>query len=153
MTIQKCTLPSFSVIGKAGSTEDGPGFVQRLWQEANAHYAEVSHLAKTDESGKPVGFWGAMSDMKMRFLPWEENFSKGRYLAGVQCRENALPPEGWVKWNIPAFSCLYAECDGENIFAQMLRYIEEQGLTLAGAVQDFTCPKTGKKYMFFPISK
>ena len=153
MKVPECTLPAFSVIGRAGSTEDGSGFVQRLWQEANSHYNEVAHLAKTDESGKPVGFWGAMSDMEMRFLPWEENFTKGRYLAGVQCREDALPPDGWVKWNIPAFTYLYAECDGENIFAKMLRHIEEQGLTLAGAVQDFTCPKTGKNYMFFPIAK
>ena len=91
MTIQKCTLPSFSVIGKAGSTEDGPGFVQRLWQEANAHYAEVSHFAKTDESGKPVTncpFCGSLLELDTRSTEQKayEAF-KGRYKAQAEYNE------------------------------------------------------------------
>lgn len=53
---------SFSVIGKEGSTLDGEGFIQRLRNEANGHFAEIKHLAKRAEDGSLVGIWGAMSD-------------------------------------------------------------------------------------------
>ncbi|WP_394854992.1 hypothetical protein [Clostridium lamae] len=33
MEINKCIKESFSVIGKEGSTNEGNGFIQRLWQE------------------------------------------------------------------------------------------------------------------------
>jgi hypothetical protein len=52
----RCEKASFSVIGREGSTDEGEGFVQRLWADANEHYAEVSALAKHDERGRPLGF-------------------------------------------------------------------------------------------------
>ena len=60
MKIESCIKESFSVIGKEGSTEDGAGFVQNLWADANSHFAEVAHCAKKDENGNLVGIWGAM---------------------------------------------------------------------------------------------
>ena len=42
MNIEKCIKETFSVIGKEGSTEDGPGFVQNLWADANSHFVEVA---------------------------------------------------------------------------------------------------------------
>lgn len=153
MVIQRIVIPSFSVIGKEGSTADGPGFVQRLWAEANAHFDEVAILAKRDENGVPLGFWGAMTDCARAFMPWEEDFSRGLYLAGVECVEDAAAPEGWVRWNIPGFEYLRAECGSPALFADMLGYLREQGLELAGAVQDFTDPKTGTNYMLFPIRR
>ena len=77
MKIEKRVKPSFSVIGKEGSTSDGHGFIQKLWHEANIHFNEVQPLAKKDENGNLAGFWGAMSDFTRSFQPWEENFSKG----------------------------------------------------------------------------
>lgn len=151
MKIEKCSMESFVVIGKEGSTLDGPGFIQRLWEDANSHFAEVQHLAKKDENGNLLGIWGAMSDLSRSFRPWEENFTKGLYLAGVQCEDGAEAPEGWTKWTVPGYEYLYAECDGGDTFGQVLAYIQENGLDLAGAVHDFTCPETGKNYMFFPI--
>lgn len=144
---------SFAVIGKEGSTEDGAGFIQGLWADANAHFAEVAHLAKKDENGNLVGVWGAMSDFSRTFRPWQEGFSKGLYLAGVECTEDAQPPEGWTKWVIPGFEYLRAECDHEGVFPEMMDYLQSRGIELAGAVHDFTCPKTGKNYMYFPIRK
>lgn len=47
MKFEKWLKDSVTVIGKEGSTEDGPGFIQRHWEEANAHFGEVAHLAKT----------------------------------------------------------------------------------------------------------
>ena len=34
-----------------------------------------------------------------------------------------------------------------------LQYLEENAIPLVGAVHDFTCPQTGRNYMFFPIRK
>ena len=59
----KVIKKSFVVIGKEGSTLDGEGFIQKLWDDANSHFGEVAHLAKKDANGGIVGIWGAMSDI------------------------------------------------------------------------------------------
>ena len=83
MRIEKILKPAVAVIGKMGSTDQGEGFIQALWAEASAHFAEVAPLAKRDERGNPVGVWGAMSDFSLSFRPWENGFPRGLYLAGV----------------------------------------------------------------------
>ena len=153
MNIETITKSAFSVLGKEGSTEDGPGFIQKLWADANAHFGEVAHLAKRDEKGILLGFWGAMTDFSRSFQPWETDFSRGLYLAGVECTEDAVAPVGWTRWEIPGFIYLKAEGDTPALFADMLRYLREQDLELAGAVQDFTDPTTGRNFMLFPIRR
>lgn len=153
MNMEKCMKEAFAVIGKEGSTNDGPGFVQNLWTDANTHFAEVAQLAKKDENGNLVGIWGAMTDFSRSFLPWEDGFSRGLYLAGVECVDDAQAPEGWVKWNVPGFEYLRVECDHDGVFPEMIDYLRENGISLAGAVHDFTCPQTGKNYMYFPIGR
>ncbi len=152
MNIERCEKKSFVVIGKEGSTMDGAGFVQKLWDNANSHFAEVQHLAKKDENGNLVGIWGAMSDFSRSFDPWE-NFDKGLYLAGVECNDNAEAPDGWTKWVIPGYEYIYAECENDDTFSNTIKYLKDNNIPLAGAVHDFTCPQTGKNYMFFPIGK
>lgn len=142
----------FTVIGKLGSTEEGEGFIQRLWQEANAHFDEVAPLAKKTEDGGFAGFWGLMSDKALRFLPWENDFSEGLYLAGVETVDSAEPPEGWVKWVSPGYEYLVAEA-GPTAFTQALEYLKDNGLELAGAVYDYTDPKSGAGYQFFPVRR
>ena len=151
MKIEKCIKNAFVVIGKEGSTEDGQGFIQKLWTDANSHFNEVQSLAKKDEKGNLVGIWGAMSDCSHSFKPWEDNFSKGLYLAGVECVDDAEAPDGWTKWTIPSFEYIFVETENENTFPEVLRYMDENNITLVGAVHDFTCPVSGKNYMFFPI--
>ena len=151
MKIEKRTKSAFSVIGKEGSTADGPGFIQKLWEDANAHFSEVQPLAKKDENGNLVGIWGAMSDFSHSYKPWAENFSKGLYLAGVECVDEAEAPEGWTKWTIPGYEYLCVEVEGESTFSDVLDYMNQNGIALVGAVHDFTCPLTGKNYMYFPI--
>lgn len=152
MKIEKCIKESFIVIGKEGSTADGEGFIQRLWEDANSNFGEIAHLAKKDENGVPIGVWGAMSDFSRSFKPWE-NFSECLYLAGAECVDEAEAPKGWTKWIIPSFEYLYVECESENTFSDMIQYLNDNGIPLAGAVHDFTCPQTGKNYMFFPIRR
>lgn len=154
MEIKRLIKKTFSVIGKEGSTDDGEGFIQRLWNEANSHFAEIEHLAKRDEAGNIVGIWGAMSDFSHSLKPWEENYSKGVYLAGVEVMDGAKAPEGWTKWTIPGYEYLYVKCTEENVFPKVLAYIQENGMELVGAVHDFNCPaENGQGYMFFPIRK
>ena len=151
MKIERRMKSSFSVIGKEGSTSDGQGFIQKLWEDANSHFNEVQPFAKKDNNGNLIGIWGAMSDCSYSFKPWEENFSKGVYLAGIECIDDAHAPEGWTKWTIPGYEYLCAEVENENTFSEVLDYMNTNGITLAGAVHDFTCPSTGKNYMFFPL--
>lgn len=89
---------------------------------------------------------------KKSFAPWE-GFEKGLYLAGVECVDGAEPPDGWTKWVVPGYEFVRVENEGENTFAETLKYLEESGLALAGAVHDFTDPASGKGYMLFPIRK
>lgn len=153
MKIEKCVKESFVVIGKEGSTKDGEGFIQRLWDDANGHFSEVVALAKKDDEGHPVGIWGAMSDFTHSFQPWGNGFSEGLYLAGVECEDSAEAPENWTKWTIPGYEYLYVEVEGNDTFPKMISYLQENHISLVGAVHDFNCPITQKGYMFFPIRK
>ena len=152
MKIEKIIKPAFSVIGKEGSTRDGAGFIQKLWENANANFGEIAPLVKTDETQTPIGVWGAMTDFSHSFKPWENGFSEGKYLAGAEVYDDAIAPEGWTKWTIPGFVYLKAENE-EKLFPNMLAYLNENGIPLAGAVHDFTDAKTGKNYMLFPIER
>ncbi|MBE5968000.1 MAG: GyrI-like domain-containing protein [Lachnospiraceae bacterium] len=153
MEIQTCTKQSFFVIGKEGSTKDGKDFIQRLWNDANSHFQEVAELAKKDENGNLIGIWGAMSDLSRSFKPWENNFTKGLYLAGVEVTDDSKAPQGWVKWTIPSYEYIYVKSESSSTFADVIKYLEGKGISLAGAVHDFTCPETGQGYIFFPIRK
>ena len=149
--MERIIKPAFAVIGMEGSTEDGPGFIQALWEKANSRFGEVAHLAKTNLGGSLCSVWGAMSAMSRSFRPWEDDFTRGLYLAGVEVVDNAQPPEGWVRWDIPGYEYIRVENNTPDIFPRTLQALAEQGLSLAGAVHDFTDPSTGKAYMLFPI--
>lgn len=149
-------LPAVSVIGMEGEAKPGYNPAPALWEAANARYGEVDALALRDESGVPVGTWGAMSDLSRSFLPWEDGFSRGLYLAGIQVPPEALPPEGWVKWTLPAFACLQVRAEGSygSAFQAGLDELERRGLTLAGAVQECQRPaEGGQLYLFFPFKR
>ena len=145
--------PAFTVIGMEGSTADGHGFIPALWETANSRFGEVAALAKTNEDGSLCGVWGAMSDMSRSFRPWEDGFTRGLYLAGVEVRDDAQPPQGWARWDIPGFEYIRVENNAPDVFPRTLKMIAAEGLTLAGAVHDFTDPATGKSYMCFPVRK
>lgn len=156
LDIKTCRMPSFSVIGKEGSTNDGPNFINNLWSEANALFHEVVELAKKDELGNLLGIWGLMSNFSKDFGPWEDNFSKGLYLAGVQVDNDTIPPDNWVKWTVPSFEYLYIKVEEEyqKSFTGVLTYMKENDYVLAGAVFDYNCPsENGQLYLFFPVKR
>jgi hypothetical protein len=45
------------------------------------------------------------------------------------------------------------ERENDSTFSEVIKYLEENDILLVGAVYDFTCPQTGKGYMFFPIRR
>ena len=151
--MERIIKPAFSVIGMEGSTEDGPGFIPALWEKANSRFGEVVHLARTNPDGSLCGVWGAMTDFSRSFRPWKEDFTRGLYLAGVEVRDDALPPEGWVRWDVPGFEYVRVENNAPDVFPRTLEKLAQEGLVLSGAVHDFTDPATGKGYMLFPIRK
>lgn len=79
--------------------------------------------------------------------------TKGLYLAGVEVKDDAQPPEGWVKWNIPSYEYIYVKIEGPSTFLDMLKYINQNNRQLAGSVHEFHCPETGQVYLFFPIRR
>lgn len=156
MEITVCELPPVSIVGMEGGAEPGHTPAPALWEQANARFGEVEALALRDESGAPVGVWGAMSDLSRSFLPWGDGFTRGLYLAGVQVPDSAQPPGGWAKWTLPAFACLRVRAEGDYAaaFQAGLDELEQRGLSLAGAVQECQRPaEGGQLYLFFPFKR
>lgn len=151
--MERIIKPAFAVIGMEGATTDGSGFIAALWEKANSCFGEVAPLAKTNPDGSLCGVWGAMTDMSRAFQPWEDGFTRGLYLAGVEVRDDAQPPEGWVRWDIPGYEYVRVESGAPDVFPRTLEVLAAQGLPLVGAVHDFTDPATGKSYMCFPVRK
>lgn len=150
--MEKIVMNAFCVIGKVGSSEQGEGFVQKLWQDANGHFNEVADLAKKDENGELVGIWGAMTDFSFAYQPWEDNFTKGLYCAGVEARDDAIAPKGWKKWIMPGFECLKVPNEGPDTLWKTLEQMKAENMELVAAIQDYTDPKTQISYMLFPIA-
>ena len=137
--------PAYCVIGREGGTKDGEGFIQKLWEEANAHFDEIAPLA-----AQPLTLWGAMSAYDRSLKPWEEEFTCGLYLAGIAVQEGAQPPEGWSKWDFPGYKAIALPMT-ETAFAEGLAYLQENKLQLVLAVQERTDPNTGETLLVFPI--
>ncbi len=151
--MERIIKPAFAVIGMEGCTADGPGFIPALWEKGNSRFQEVAHLAKTNPDGSLCGVWGAMSNMSRSFRPWEDGFTRGLYLAGVEVRDDDMPPEGWTRWDIPGFEYVRVLNDAPDVFPRTLKALADEGLSLVGAVHDYTDPTTGTAYMLFPIRK
>ncbi|MGD1819880.1 MAG: GyrI-like domain-containing protein [Pleomorphochaeta sp.] len=153
MEVNKRIKKSFSVIGKQGSTEDGANFIKALWDDANSNFNEVACLAKKNKSNILAGIWGLMSDLSYSFKPWEDNFTKGLYLAGIEVDESTIAPKGWVKWTVPSFEYIIIKNEDNDSFNKGLEYLKENNLSLVGAAHDFTAPQSGDNFIYFPIRK
>ncbi|NCB32632.1 MAG: AraC family transcriptional regulator [Erysipelotrichia bacterium] len=151
MDVEIIIKPKFYVLGKEGSTEEGKDIVRSLWKDVDNHFDELEEFAVKTE-GKPAGFWGIMSDLSRSYKPWEENFTKGLYLAGVECREDA-EKQGWVKWTVPGAEYICIRCEDSYPFQAGLDYLKHHGLVMVGAAYDFTDPNTSSSYIYYPVRK
>jgi len=156
MNIETVSLPEIAVIGIEGTCTRANNIVSQLWEQANARFNEVAELAMKEKDGAMVGFWGAMSDAGMNFQPWTDGYTTGKYLAGVEVYKTAEAPCGWTKWVMPARKYLKAEVEpgkyGEVFTTIVNETIPAMGLKLSGAACDYTCPRDGKNYLFFPVA-
>jgi predicted transcriptional regulator YdeE len=148
----------FSVIGKLGEglSSESSNWIPPLWQEANSKFIEISDLAKLDVNGNIVGIWGAMSDFNGNYDRWKEG---GQYLAGCEVTDDAIPPDGWTKWTLPAFKYVVSKCKQES-YQDTLKnmisdYLPTNNYQIVGAIQEFYNPKdsNGDLYLYFPIEK
>lgn len=148
---------SFSVIGKLGQGQSSIGYqwVPALWGDANHHFEEIQPLVKLETSGEIEGLWGIMSDIDENFSPWKE---EGKYLAGCEVKEDAVPPEGWTKWMVPSYEYLVIRCnqsEQSKAFQETINVtLPTNKMELVGAVHERFFPKTaGEMALYFPIKR
>jgi predicted transcriptional regulator YdeE len=156
MNISVVNLPEIAIIGKMGLCTKENNVAQELWNHANSQFAEVASLGMKENNGFYVGFWGAMSDETMSFLPWTDDFSRGYYLAGIEVYKDSHVPEGWTKWIMPERTYLKVLIEPNqyfNVFQDVLKnVIPEMNMKLSGAVCDYIEPVSGKNYLLFPVN-
>ena len=140
MDIRIVDLPEVAIIGKEGFCTEESNIVQELWKQANENFDEILELGMKEENGSFVGFWGAMSDETMSFMPWTNNFTKGYYLAGIEVDKDAEAPEGWKKWIMPARKSLVVEVMFEHYMETFNDVLENQiplrNMKLSGSACD-----------------
>lgn len=157
MKYEIITKPAFSVIGKEGSTNDGEDFIQKLYQAANQGFNEVKELIKLDDNGKVSGSYGLMSDFPRSLKPWEEDFSKGLYLAGYELKSEIKSiPNGWSVWHVPSQEYFLVKLEKGDEYKQVFNdfinyYIPLELRKLSGAVFDYYSLKDNQQCLLFPV--
>jgi len=147
---------AITLIGREGRGDGARGsqWVPLLWRDLQVNMAEIAQLVLRDESGKPRGIWGAMSDVTRRFLPWD---GEGLYLAGFEVSPEAEAPAGWAKWVLPANEYIVVDCTPQTYGAvfqnTLLHALPENDLELVGAVHEYYDPQSpnGGMSLFFPV--
>ncbi|MDF2685198.1 MAG: effector-binding protein [Clostridia bacterium] len=148
----------FTVIGKIGQglSKDASDWVPRIWEGANKDFDQIKTIILYNNDGGIKGLWGIMSDVQEKFEVWNEN---GKYLAGCEADKNAIPPEGWTKWTIPAQTYLSVACSNET-YGDIFNYIKtdyiiKNNLKIAGAIHEHY-PEPGNPNnieLYFPVKK
>ena len=155
MEVKFVNKSAFTLLGKqgSGSSSDGKAWIPPLWEQANSSFMDIFPLTLRDRLGKPQ-IWGAMSDVDLTFAPWDER--GGLYLAGAEVSPEAEAPDGWTKWNIPAFRYAVTEYTNEtydSVFGAVLNeYLPKEGLSLVGAVHEYYAT-SGALELWFPVEK
>lgn len=153
--IDRIDLPTIYVIGKEGRglAEEGASWVPALWDQVNDHFEELI-VSLTGQEQESLHLWGLMSDGKEWLEPWQ---NEGRYLAGVQVTKEAIVPEGWTCWELPAKSYLTVKANGDKIEEATNLMLGEifplEKLELAGAIQEHYLPEfaQGEVELYFPF--
>ena len=93
-----------------------------------------------------------MSNLGRTFAPWEDNFTKGLYLAGAECKNDAEAPKGWTKWVIPSYEYLYVESNGLDTFPKMneLTLVTQQ-MNLPQECKSLAEDRSSRSSLYSPI--
>lgn len=154
MDIEIVEKEDFEVIGKVaeGESEKHSQWVLPLWQDFNKNIREIINLVKVDENNNLVGIWGIMNDVDETFSPWGD---MGKYMAGVEVKENSNAPDNWTKWNIKGGKFIKVKCRIENyskIFTSIVEnYAPKNGYVIVGNVMEYYIPNSKDFYLFFKV--
>lgn len=145
---------TFAVIGKAGqgSANNPHEWILPLWDEANAHFAEIIDVIRKDEKGAPLGVWGAMNDAEERNKRWGET---GKYMAGCEADVDAAAPAGWTKWVVPAQTYLVADCTMDTYGEVFGEITNDPNIKITATVHE-RYPEPGNPNiveLYFPIAE
>ncbi len=126
---------SFSVIGKMGQgPAANPGeWILPIWEDANAHFHEISPFVRHNADGDIAGVWGAMNDVDEQNKRWNDS---GKYMAGCEAGADAQPPEGWTKWTVPAQTYLVAECTSDTYEEVFGKITNDENINIVGTVHE-----------------
>lgn len=154
MEIEIIEKKDFEVVGKVamGESEKHSEWVLPLWHEFNKNIKEIINIVKIDKNNNLAGIWGIMNSTDETFSPWEE---MGKYMAGVEVKENSNIPDGWIKWKIRGGKFIKVKCRIENysdIFNNIIEnYAPKNGYTIIGNVMEYYIPNSKDFYLFFNI--
>ena len=148
---------SFRVIGVEGSTNDGAGFIPKLYESLKRRSQEIERLIKKNSDGTVDGTYGLMSDFSHSFKPWEDDFSSGLYLAGFELKDEVTEiPDGWTVWAVKEQDYLLAELEKgdecKKVFSDFISfYLPFELKSLSGAVFDYYSAKEKQTCLLFPV--
>ena len=94
---------AFAVIGKEGSTAEGEGFIQKLWQEAQRPFRGDR---PPGEAGPGRGAGGHLGGPSTDFFPLPSGPGRTAFARACTWRGWSAPTRrrraaGWTKWTIP----------------------------------------------------
>lgn len=158
MNVRKVSKDKFRLIGMEGRgmAEEGFKWVPLIWKKVMPRIEEIKSLEKLDEKGESKGIWGAMTDIKQMYQPWEK---EGRYLVGKEVHMNVEPKDDWICWDIPGFKYLVVTLNQEDygtVLKEMLKvYMPKHQYKLVGAIQEYysTSHDEGELDLCFPIER
>jgi len=148
---------AFAVIGKMGqgSADNAKEWILPLWDDAVSNFKEVEHLIRKHESGEPI-FWGAGNDVgeSNKRWGWGGLNDEGKFMAGGEADLDAIPPDGWSKWVIPAQTYVVASCTADDLIKVFADIVEKFGERIVGCEHEFY-PEPGNDDvidMYVPIA-
>jgi predicted transcriptional regulator YdeE len=152
MQTKRIQKDAFAVIGKVGegAAANSREWIPPLWQDANAHFNEISASAKKGENGTPL-IWGAMNDITESNKMWGE---RGKYMVGCEVELDAEPPTGWHKWLIPTQTYIVAKCTQDTYGEVFSAIVNGPNITIVATVHErYLQPDTGVVELWFPIEE
>ncbi len=144
---------AFSVIGIAGEgpADKGHEWIAPLWEKAGANYPQIADICRKDEKGGLL-WWGAMNDSDENNQRWGDT---GKYMPGCEADIDAVPPEGWTKWVIPAQTYLVVSASPDKYGEIFFKVISDKNNVVTGSIHEYYPVPDNPSVMelWFPVAE
>ncbi len=144
---------TFAVIGKAGqgSADKGSEWIAPLWEDAGAHFSEITDVCRKDEDGG-LYWWGAMNDADENNKRWD---STGKYMPGCEADIDATAPDGWTKWIIPAHTYFIVSASPDKYGEIFNKITSDKNIAITGSIHEYYPVPSNPSIMelWFPITE